>query len=234
MTDLTWPGGLYPYRAAFYLQPHVGGAESPLTRTRKTYGLSAPRWVCQLTFRGGYNGYDGIRAFGPILDSFIVQMAGGVNRVALWDFRRPYPVGLSRYYSQFAGGLYTFGLGETFELGEKFYVPSEVEPDNEAADAGAKQMWFTGFQPGERAFNVGDYFGGDGRVHIIHNNSVADGDGRAFIFFDPPLHQAIPAGRAVTVQPTSIFRLSGEDAGENSTEVGGLSEYTLDFIEDLP
>ena len=234
MADIEWPDGLTPYRAAFYLQPHVGGTESPLTRTRKVYGLSKPRWVCRLSFRGGHKGYSGVAAYGPILDSLIVRMRGGENRVALWDFRRPYPVGLRRYYSQFAGGLYTFGLGETFELGEKFYIPAEVEPDNEAAAAGSSQMWFTGFEPGERAFNVGDYFGGDGRVHIMHNNSVADANGRAFVFFDPPLDQTIPAGRAVTMEPTSLFRLNGEDAGENTTEVDSATMYNLEFIEDLP
>jgi hypothetical protein len=77
----------------FYLQPHVGGQESPLTRTRKTYGLSAPRWVARLTFRAGH-GYDdggmsdrfGPRAddamfFAARLDALIAQLKGGLQIV---------------------------------------------------------------------------------------------------------------------------------------------------------
>lgn len=232
MADLAWPDALAPFRVSFYLQPHVGGTESPLTRTRKTYGLSAPRWVCRMSFRGGYDGHAGIAAYGPRLDALIAQLEGGLNRVGLWDFRRPYPVALRRYYRQFAGETYTFGLGETFELGEKFVIPAEAEPTNEAAAAGASEIVFTGFKPGERVFQWGDYFGGDGRVHMVLAEVYADQDGRARATFKPPLQADLLPGSAITMQPTSLFQLTSIDAGENETEVGQLSTYQLAFVED--
>ncbi len=237
MADIEWPQDLVPYRAAFYLRPHVGGVESPLTRTRKTYLLSKPVWVCRLSFRGGFNGASGRRALGGRMDSLIVQMQGGFNRVLLWDFRRPYPVGLRRYYSQFAGETYTFSGGRTFRLGERFFIPAEAEPVNEAAVAGATSIVFGGFLPGERTFQTGDYFGGDGRGHIIHTCTVADEDGRCTLTFDPPLETALGVGDAVTMQPTTPFKLStdsAEDAGANDSEVDSAVEYSLDFVEDLP
>lgn len=237
MSDLEWPEDLRPYRAAFYLRPHVGGAESPLTRTRKTYLLSKPIWVCRLSFRGGFNGASGRRALGGRMDSLIVQMQGGFNRVLLWDFRRPYPVGLRRYYSQFAGETYTFTGGRTFRLGERFFIPAEAEPVNEPAAAGATTIVFGGFLPGERTFQTGDYFGGDGRSHLIHTATLADEDGRVAVTFDPPLERALETGEAVTMQPTTPFKLStdsAEDAGANDSEVDSAVEYSLDFIEDLP
>lgn len=238
MADIEWPTDLVPFRAAFYLRPHVGGVESPLTRTRKTYLLSKPVWVCRLSFRAGWDGIDDEGAMGGRLDSLIVQMQGGFNRVLLWDFRRPFPVGLRRYYSQFAGDTYTFTGGRTFRLGERFVIPAEAEPINEAAVAGATSIVFGGFLAGERTFQTGDYFGGDGRAHIIHTATVADGDGRCTVTFDPPLEIALLVGQAVTMRPTTPFKLttqSAEDAGANDSDVDAdLAEYSLEFMEDLP
>ncbi|KPF76723.1 hypothetical protein IP68_02165 [Blastomonas sp. AAP25] len=238
MADIEWPRDLSPFRASFFLRPHVGGVESPLTRTRKTYLLSKPVWVCRLSFRGGWDGEDGKAALGARMDSLIVQMQGGFNRVLLWDFRRPYPVGLRRYYSQFSGETYTFADGRTFSLGERFFVPAEAEPINELASAGATSIVFGGFLPGERTFQTGDYFGGDGRSHIIHTATVADEDGRTMLTFDPPLQSALGVGQAITMRPTTPFKLStdsAENAGNNDSDVGSdLVEYQLDFVEDLP
>lgn len=233
MVDLVWPNDLFPFRVTFYLQPHVGGTESPITRTRKTYGLSAPRWICKMSFRGGYDGFEGHAAYGPRLDAFIAQMKGGLNRVAIWDFRRPYPVALRRYYSQFAGAEYTFDLGETFTLGETFFIPEDAEPANLAAAAGATSMTFVGFQPGDRVFQWGDYIGGDGRTHIVLDEVFADSEGRATVTFEPPLATAVAAGEAKTMQPTSWFQLTSDDAGDNDSEVGAAVVYNLEFVEAL-
>lgn len=234
MADMDWPAGLAPYRVMFYLQPHIGGSESPLTRVRKVYGLSSPRWIARMSFRAGYDGETGIGAWGGQLDALIAEMEGGLNRVRLWDFRRPYPVGLRRYYRQFAGMRYPFAGCEEFTLGERFVIPSEAEPTNEPAPAGATTMTFVGFVPGERAFQAGDYIGGDGRVHIVSlAGGTADADGRVTVAFKPPLQASVAAGAAVTMQPTSLFRLTSEDAGQNETDVGEATEYTLDFAEDL-
>jgi len=235
VVDLVWPDGLSPYRVMHYLQPHVGGAESPITRTRKVYGLSAPRWISRMTFRAGYDGDEGTGAWGGLLDALIMEMQGGLNPVALWDFRRPYPAGLRSYYQQFAGVRFPFAGGEQFTLGERFVIPSNAEPTNEAAVAGATSMAFVGLKAGERVFLPGDYIGGDGRQHMVQRpGAVADANGRAVVSIHPPLWADIPAGAAVTMQPTSLFQLSSEDAGQNETAVGDATEYTLDFIEKLP
>jgi len=233
MADLIWPE-IYPYRAMFYLQPYNDRKVSPFTRKQKVYDLAKPRFVCRLTFRTGYNGETGVGAWGGELDAFIAEMKGGANRVALWDFRRPYPVGLKRYYRQFAGQRYSFLGGETFQLGEHFHLPAEAEPTNEFAPAGATEMTFVGFLPGEKVFLTGDYIGGDGRAHIVlRPEVVADQDGRAKLRFLPPLEVDVLPGMAKTLQPTSWFTLASDDAGQNETTVGELTEYTLDFVEDL-
>jgi hypothetical protein len=117
-------------------------------------------------------------------------------------------------------------------MGERFVIPPESEPTNEAAKRGASEMAFVGFKPGERVFLDGDYIGGDGRPHIVlRPGAVADANGRAVVRFTPPLDYDVPAGRAITMQPTGRFQLLSDDAGANETAVGEATEYTLDFIE---
>lgn len=223
MADLDWPADLVPYRVAFYLQPHVGGQESPLTRTRKVYGLSAPRWVAKLTFRGGYAGdpLGGDQAgYGPRLDAMLADLEGGLNRVLIWDFRRPRPARAQRIVQELAC---------------------------QAVPAGASGVAVAGFAPGSVAFSVGDYLGGDGRPHIVTRAAtlaaggvmsgvghvVADAGGVAVVGFTPPLRAPIADGAPLPWPVTGRFRLTSDDAGQNETAVGDLTEYPIDFVEDL-
>lgn len=224
MADIIWPRDLAPYRVSFYLQPHVGGQESPITRTRKTYGLSAPRWVARLTLRGGYDGAPRARdaaGFGPRIDSLVTDLAGGLNIAVFHDWRRPLPIQ---------------GLAVRAALTVA-----------ETALAGASSMKVAGFSPFAVAVSAGDYIGGDGRPHIVSlaATSAAGGvisgagsvmvgaDGVAIIGFNPPLSADVPAGTVLSWPVTGRFQLVSEEAGDNETEVGTSTEYTLDFVEDL-
>ena len=231
LPDVPFPANARPYRAMFYLQPYNSRSQSPWTRAVKTLSLSKPLWVARVTFRTGYDGYEGADAWGGEMDAWIAEQEGGARTTELWDFRRPYPPGLRRYYSQFAGARYSFVNGEEFNMGERFVVPAESEPLNEAAVRGATEMAFVGFLPNEPVFLPGDMIGGDGRPHIILRPSVADGNGRAIVRFIPPLDFDVPAGSAITVQPPGRYQLVSDDAGANETAVGESTEYTLDFVE---
>ncbi len=232
LPDVPFPADARPYRAMMYLQPYNSRSQSPWTRRTKTLSLSRPLWVARLTFRTGYDGDEGVDAWGGVMDAWIAEQEGGARTTELWDFRRPYPPGLRRYYRQFAGQRFPFAGGETFSMGERFVIPAEAEPTNEPAVRGATEMAFVGFRPGERVFIDGDMIGGDGRPHIVlRPGGVADANGRAVVRFAPPLDFDVPAGAAVTMQPPGRFQLVTDDAGANETTVGDLTEYTLDFIE---
>jgi len=223
VADIAWPADLIPYRVMFYLQPHIGGQESPFTRTRKVYGLSAPRWIARLTFRGGYEGAPltgDAGGYGPRLDSLIADLQGGLNKAVFHDFRRPRPL----QPQQVASGLTI-----------------------DAAAAGASFIVMRGFAPRGRAFGAGDYVGGDGRPHIISLGAtlaaggtvsgvgtvIADAAGAAIIGINPPLSRPINGGTVPRWPVTGRFELAGENAGQNDTAVGEATEYTLDFVEDL-
>lgn len=223
MVDIAWPADLIPYKVAFYLQPHVGGSESPITRTTKKYGLSAPRWIARLTFRGGYDGVPNLYdqdGFGPRLDSLIADLEGGLNVAVFHDFRRPHPL-------------------------RRLSVRAALTID--AAPIGAKSIVMRGFTPNSAVLGAGDYVGGDGRPHLVSmartaeaggtvsgaGSVIADASGAAIIGIRPHVSAAIAAGTLATWPVTGRFELVSEDAGQNETEVGQPTEYTMDFTEKL-
>lgn len=92
MTDFSWPDDISPSAVSYYLQPRTGGTESPFNRQTKVYGLSKPRWVCSLRFRAldSADVWGGPKSdWGERLDAFLAEIDGRLNRVELWDFRRP-------------------------------------------------------------------------------------------------------------------------------------------------
>lgn len=223
MVDILWPADLAPYRVAFYLQPHVGGAESPFSRTTKKYGLGAPRWVARLTFRGGYNGapiQQDASGFGARLDSLIADLDGGLNIAVFHDFRRPRP-------------LRALAITQALRF--------------DAAAAGASSVKVRGFAPRSVALSVGDYIGGAGRPLMVSlaqtlaaggivtgaGAIMADEAGVAIVGIRPHISAPIAAGTLLKWPATGRFELAGEDGGQNETEVGGITEYVLDFTEKL-
>jgi hypothetical protein len=235
MTDFTWPVDIVPFAQSFWLQPHVGGSESPFTRTTKTYGLSAPRWVSRMAFRGGYDGSEGLGLVGGRLDGFLAQIEGRLNRVRVWDFRRDTRTGSGGDLQDapFLGVVYSFSDGTLFDDGFGFVTTWTGPPASEPAEEGATTMRWLGFVSGTRAFNVGDYVGGDGRAHIVADAPVVDGGGGVTVTFKPPLAAAVPAGAGIFTEVSSPFRLVADDAGSNMTEVGQATSYDVELVEDL-
>lgn len=204
MADYTWPSDLVPYAVSFYLQSHTGGSESPFSRQTKIYGLSAPRWVCAMSFRGGDWGERGLEAIGPRLDAMIVKLKGRQNRAAVYDFRRVRP------------------RSQTW--------PSAA--NNLSALAGVTTMTITNLPPGTMV-RAGDYIGGDGRPHLILDDVAANASGQAVVTFEPPLAANVNAGSAIFSKVSGFFRLTSDDAGDNGTAVGEGVNITLEFVEDL-
>lgn len=204
MADYDWPDDLVPYAQQFYLQPHTGGTESPFSRKTKVYGLSAPRWICSVSFRGGYWGTRAQEAYGPRLDALIAKLKGRENRIRLWDFRRA-------------------------DMRAKAWPRAA---SNLSAALGATTMTITTLPPGTEVY-AGDYIGGDGRPHIILDNVIANSSGQAAVTFEPPLTAAVGVGVATFGKPSALFRLVSDDAGQNGVAVGEAVNITLDFVEDI-
>lgn len=198
MSDYDWPDDLVPYAVSFYLQPHTGGTESPFTRQTKVYGLSSPRWVCRISLRAPDSadrwGSD-YAEWGERIDAFLASLEGRLNRVRIWDFRRP---------------------GRTPAFG------------NAAATAGTNTITLTGASSGD--IRVGQYLGGDGRPHIITALGVSGSDLVATV--RPHWETDIAIDAAIFEQVSGFFRLTSDDAGQNASAAGELTQYDLEFVED--
>lgn len=204
MLDIYWPDELVPYAMTFWLRPHNGGSRSPFSQTGKVYELSQSMWVARLSFRGGYDGQEGIERFGPALDALLARLKGRVNRAGFCDFRR-----------DAMRGIDTSGVG------------------NDAAAMGDTSMTLTGLAPGAVVL-AGDYLGGDGRPHIITADSEVDSGGEALVTFEPALFAAIGVDDVEVGNPRGWFRLvNPDDAGSNPVSVGQAVTYDLEFEEDI-
>jgi hypothetical protein len=236
---IDWPVDLLPSVCTHHLRPHKAGSQSPLTRTRKTYYLSAPIWTMKLRFNSPYRGGPGMLSRGARLETMVHELDRGndgkLKLARLWDFRRPYPAGLRHYYARFAGETVTFGGGETFDAGERFILGSEVEPVSLPAPAGAVTVTFFDFEPNQLAFMAGDFLGGDDRIHRVMKDAISGPDGRCVVEFDPPLVRALSEGGVVTLRPRGLYQLMNDDgaAGEAQGRAAQAS-YGLDFEEWLP
>lgn len=233
---IDWPVDLVPTSASgLRFDPHVGGSESPFTRTRKVYGLSKPRWRCSIGFTASRFDGAGAQRRGARLDAMVARLNGGLTLVRLWDWHRPYPLGLSDYYSQFAGDTWSFDGGETFGDGELFTIGSEAEPLNQAAAQGATSVIFEGFAgAGVTVFREGDYFGAIDRPRIVTADAVTDEDGAALVSFAPALEAALGAGGTIVTRPTGVFQLENVDAGASASSRRQRASWQFDFVEYLP
>lgn len=198
MADLTWPEDIVPFSVEFYLQAHTGGTESPFTRQTKIYGLSASRWVCRMSLRAPDSADrwgSEYAEWGERIDAFLASLEGRLNRVILWDFRRP---------------------GEAKAFG------------NSAVTSGTSTITLTGASTGD--IRVGQYIGGDGRPHIITELGVSGSDLVATV--KPHWESDIAEDAATFEKVSGFFRLTSDDAGTNQSEVGQLTQYNLEFVED--
>lgn len=230
MADYTWPSTIYPTDNSFYLQHSTSRFQSEFTRQVQTLALSAPRWVCQATFSPLHGNKQGE------MDALIAKLKGGANRVQIYDWRRPSPLGSWTSHDTYAATVPTtdFTDGTDFTDDTGFLVNGRGEPRFLGGTQGSESIYVKGFSPEGIQARPGDYIGmGDGRIHMVTEAFTADAQGEGTLYFTPPLAADVTAGEFVFQQVSGWFRLVSDDAGMNPTTPTFLSSYTLDFVEDL-
>lgn len=229
MADFDWPADLAPSESEFWLQAHSAATESPFTRQRQVLGRSAPRWMCQMTFRKTEN-YQAGR-----IDAMLAKLRGQQKTVTLFDWRRPgsTPTNTHNAYALTVPRT-RFSDGTMFSDGTQFYIRGLGVPRNIAAASGAASVEMQGCWPGRPPLDYGAYIGcGDDRCYQVVDYTLADVYGRATVTIEPALRTNWAADTIQFVQIRAKFRLTSDDAGRNPTSVDRLSTYTLDLAEDL-
>lgn len=102
------------------------------------------------------------------------------------------------------------------------------EIGNGAAAAGSNTITITNAYPDK--IRVGEYIGGVLRPHRI--TRLQNFAPHLTATVEPPFQAAVGIDEGYFVRVGGLFRLTSDDAADNSSSVGELTEYQLEFVED--
>lgn len=228
MTEYAWPSALRPTRLSFYLQHNTLRFASPITRVTQVMRREGARWMAEVSF----DPLDRIRA--GVLDGLLAALAGSVNTVRIWDWRREYRTGDPRSQGDVPTGPYSFTDSTIFTDGTGFVVGSGNPALAAGAARGALSIQAQGFWPGTVAVGAGDYLGINGRLYMATEAVTASGTGTATIPIAPPLRAAAAVSEPlVLTQPTVAMRLVSDDEAANPTRPGRFTSMTIRLEEAL-
>jgi hypothetical protein len=175
---------------------------SPLSGAVQTLELPGARWYTRFRFPP-------LRATAAVNDAgllaaFLVKLRGQARRAALWNFKRPVPLGT----------IQTSGV--TLASG----VAAEATTASFSGCGAAKTLL------------AGDLFSIGGELKMATADFTADGSGEmAGITFEPPMRSAVAGGEAVTLdKPTALFILDNPQVTWRSSP-GDVNDFELSFTE---
>ncbi|MBX6747817.1 MAG: hypothetical protein IRY87_37770, partial [Acetobacteraceae bacterium] len=108
MVEYAWPEALRPSRLVFYLQHNTLRFVSPVTRATQVMRREGARWVAEASF----DPLSPTRA--GLLEGLLAALAGSLNTVRIWDWRREYRTGDPRSQGQVPSGPYSFSDATLF------------------------------------------------------------------------------------------------------------------------
>jgi hypothetical protein len=226
-----WPADLRPSECAFWLRANTTLLESPITSVAQAIGRPGARWVCEI-------------ALDPLtpprasrLDALLARLAGPLNRIRLWDFRRPVPRGPAGNYGFPPVGSFGWTPVPSWGDGTAWLEGTQASSPSLRLDAprGATTLATWGWEPNAAPLLAGDYLGLLGRAYMVVEDAPDAGPlGRAAIRVLPSLRDDVSAGTPLMLERASApFRLADNDQATNRTRPGPFAAYALRFLEDL-
>jgi hypothetical protein len=171
MVEYAWPEALRPTRLTFYLQHNTTRFVSPITRQAQVLRREGARWVAQASFEP----LD--RRRGGILEGLLAALAGSLNTVRIYDWRREFRSGDPRSQGQVPSGPFSFNDATIFTDGTGFVVGSGNPALAAGAPRGALSIQTQGWYPNALAIGAGDMIGLAGRLYIATEAITASGTG---------------------------------------------------------
>lgn len=228
MTEYAWPEALRPTRLTFYLQHNTTRFVSPVTRATQVLRREGARWVAQATF----DPLDRVRA--GLLEGLLAALAGSVNTVRIWDWRREFRTGDPRVQGDVPTGPFSYSDATIFTDGTGFVVGSGNPALAAGAPRGALAIQTGGWWPNAVAVGAGDLIGLAGRLYIATETVTASGAGTATIPIAPPLREALLINQPLVLsKPTVAMRLVSDDEAANPTRPGRFTAITVRLEEAL-
>ncbi|TQF77916.1 hypothetical protein FK498_10710 [Elioraea sp. Yellowstone] len=228
MVEYAWPEALRPTRLTFYLQHNTTRFVSPVTRATQVLRREGARWVAEASF----DPLSPARA--GLLEGLLAALAGSLNTVRIWDWRREYRTGDPRSQGQVPAGPYSFSDATLFTDGTGLVVGSGNPSLAAGAARGALAIQTQGWWPNALAMAAGDYLGLGGRLYMATEAVTASGAGTATIPIAPPLRAAASiAEPLVLTKPTVPMRLVSDDEAANPTRPGRFTSISIRLEEAL-
>lgn len=197
MSDYTWPAAWLPRRFQMVVVANTRDFVSPYTQGMQSTDLLADYFRVQLDM---VDGNDSV--LGGQIEAFFDRLKGSVNRIVLWNLKRPAPLGTLR--------------------GTPTLSASAAQLANTAAistTAGATLL-------------AGDMIGIGGQLVRVMADTVADGAGAMAVEFAPRLRAAKSSGAAVTWdKPTSTFVLAGQGGAPVNWQPGRFTAPSIELRE---
>jgi hypothetical protein len=228
MVEYAWPEALRPTRLTFYLQHNTTRFVSPVTRATQVLRREGARWVAEASF----DPLSPARA--GLLEGLLAGLAGSLNTVRIWDWRREYRSGDPRSQGDVPTGPYSFSDSTIFTDGTGLVVGSGNPALAAGATRGALSIQTQGWWPNALAMAAGDYLGLGGRLYMATEAVTASGAGTATIPIAPPLREALLINQPlVLTKPTVAMRLVSDDEAANPTRPGRFTAITIRLEEAL-
>ena len=226
MVEYAWPELLRPSRLVFYLQHNTLRFVSPVTRATQVMRREGARWVAEASFEP----LNPARA--GLLEGLLAALAGSVNTVRIWDWRREFRTGDPRSQGDVPSGPYSFSDATIFTDGTGLVVGSGNPALAAGAPRGALSIITAGWWPGMVAVGAGDHIGLGGRLYMATETVVASGAGTATIPIAPPLREAmLVSAPLVLTKPSVPMRLVSDDEAANPTRPGRFTAITVRMEE---
>ncbi|WBV43508.1 hypothetical protein [Pseudoroseomonas cervicalis] len=169
-----------------------------------------------------------------LLEGLLATLAGSLNTVRIWDWRREYRTGDPRSQGQVPSGPYSFSDATLFTDGTGLVVGSGTPALAAGAPRGALSIQTAGWWPGAVAVGAGDYLGLGGRLYMATEAVTASSAGTASIPIAPPLRAAAALAEPLVLsKPTVAMRLVSDDEAANPTRPGRFTSISIRLEESL-
>lgn len=227
MTTYTWPSERPWQASAFEMRvlPNSLVFTSPFNKSTQTADLYGERWAIRMDLTAGNNVQQG-----AAFEAFFDRLRGPVNLIAMWNQRRPVPLGTLQDGSGTAQWKNDVGANANWVNNVGAAATwSASGPVIYAAAQHASTITIA-TTPGKTLL-AGDHFGAGLQLFRVMADATADSAGRLVVEVLPRVRTALPISTPVVcTRPTANFMLKAE--GVPVVWRPGMFEgMSLDLIE---
>ena len=206
MSTLTWPVGWGVSGFELRIMPNTRSFVSPYNGGTQVLDLGGERWRAIVTLPLARSLDEGLQR-----EAFFDQLAGGVNKLALWHLRTPRPRGTA-----FTGALVAWAITDgaspwpVTNSGSPWLITDGAPVIKANVLAGSNACVLQTLSG--RTVEAGDMIGIAGELKRVLITSAADGAGSLSLTFAPRARADwLAYSTAITTtQPTATFQILGE------------------------